>query len=59
MKSLTLIILVSFIISQSWDNHVELDWQYFETEHFVFYFHANINNYQLINSLVKLKENVN
>ena len=31
--------ILSFIVSQFSDNHPELDWQYFETEHFIFYFH--------------------
>ena len=29
----------SFLLAQFSDNHPELDWQYFETEHFIFYFH--------------------
>ena len=33
------IILISMIFCQSWDNHSELNWKSFETEHFIFYFH--------------------
>ena len=32
-------IILSIIFSQFSDNHPELNWMFFETEHFVFYFH--------------------
>lgn len=31
--------LVGLIFSQSWNNHPELIWRNFETEHFIFYYH--------------------
>ena len=39
MKLISFIFLLSMMIAQVWDNHPELDWKNFETEHFVFYFH--------------------
>ena len=39
MRFLCLIISFSTIFSQSWNNHPELNWQSFETENFIFYFH--------------------
>ena len=29
----------NFIFSQSWYNHIELEWQTIETEHFLIHFH--------------------
>ena len=39
MKFFYIIILFCLAITQSWDNHPELNWKTFETENFVFYFH--------------------
>ena len=39
MRYFYLTFIFSLMFSQSWDNHPELNWQSFETEHFVFYFH--------------------
>ena len=39
MRFFYLTFILSLIFSQSWNNHPELNWQSFETEHFVFYFH--------------------
>ncbi|MFQ6609820.1 MAG: TolB family protein, partial [Fidelibacterota bacterium] len=39
LKSLVLIILLSGLHSQGWYNHPELDWRYFETDHFIVHFH--------------------
>ena len=38
-KNLFIYYFLSVVFSQSWHNHPELNWQTFETEHFVFYFH--------------------
>ena len=34
-----ILIFLASIFAQSWDNHSELNWKFFETEHFIFYFH--------------------
>ena len=34
-----ILIFLSVFFAQTWDNHPELEWKYFETEHFIFYFH--------------------
>ncbi len=39
MKFFGFIFFVTFTLSQTWDNHPELDWKSFETENFIFYFH--------------------
>jgi len=39
MRYLYLTMLFCLGLSQAWDNHPELDWKSFETDHFVFYFH--------------------
>ena len=39
MKFIFSIFFLCVAISQTWDNHPELDWKSFETDHFVFYFH--------------------
>ena len=37
-------ILFSFIFSQSWYNHTELNWRTFETDHFIFHYHEGTEN---------------
>ena len=32
-------LLFSIVYCQGWHNHPELEWQSFETDHFVIYFH--------------------
>ena len=39
VKNLLIGCFFSFLVSQMWHNHPELNWETFETEHFVFYFH--------------------
>jgi len=39
MKLFYLLLMSCMMLSQSWNNHPELNWETFETEHFVFYFH--------------------
>ena len=34
-----ILIFLASIFAQTWDNHSELNWKFFETEHFIFYFH--------------------
>ena len=33
------LLLLSCSLAQSWHNHPELEWQTFETEHFIFHYH--------------------
>ncbi len=39
MRIFYLILLLSCSLAQSWHNHPELEWQTFETEHFIFHYH--------------------
>ena len=34
-----ILFFLAVVFSQTWDNHSELEWKFFETEHFIFYFH--------------------
>ena len=39
MNYYLIVILLNFMIAQSWHNHPELDWETIETEHFLIHFH--------------------
>ena len=39
VEKIIIYFFLSALIGQSWHNHPELNWQTFETENFIFYFH--------------------